>query len=111
MHRTLSAAAVLLVFSGTLQAQSDATVAAHVEKAKQLAGDDLKPLLALCQPAPSARSTPRERDARVAREIARPVPEPGKAFDNLYYVGAAWVSAWAIRTSQGIILIDALNNN
>ena len=36
--------------------------------------------------------------------------DPGAVFDNLYFVGSAWVSAWAIRTSQGVILIDALNN-
>jgi metallo-beta-lactamase class B len=107
----IALAAATLAIASSAYAQSEATVAAHVAKARQLAGDDLKALLALCEPAPSARSTPRERDERIAREIARPVPEPGKAFDNLYYVGAAWVSAWAIRTSQGIILIDALNNN
>ena len=36
--------------------------------------------------------------------------DPGGVFENLYFVGSAWVSAWAIRTSQGVILIDALNN-
>ena len=30
--------------------------------------------------------------------------------DNLYFVGLASVSAWAIDTSDGIILIDSLNN-
>ncbi|MBI3369759.1 MAG: MBL fold metallo-hydrolase [Burkholderiales bacterium] len=42
--------------------------------------------------------------------MARPAPAPGKAFDNLSYVGSAWVSAWALNTSDGILLIDALNN-
>ena len=37
--------------------------------------------------------------------------EPGKAFDNLYFVGLPSVSAWAISTSAGIILVDALNNS
>jgi metallo-beta-lactamase class B len=36
--------------------------------------------------------------------------EPTKVFDNLYYVGLQSVSAWAVTTSQGIILIDTLNN-
>ncbi|WP_342593293.1 MBL fold metallo-hydrolase [Ramlibacter agri] len=31
-------------------------------------------------------------------------------FDNLYYVGGDWVSAWVLKTSQGLVLIDALNN-
>jgi metallo-beta-lactamase class B len=33
-----------------------------------------------------------------------------KVFDNLYYLGQMAVSAWAINTPDGIILIDALNN-
>jgi metallo-beta-lactamase class B len=112
MDRSKAAvAAFLLSLSQAIGAQSEATVAAHVAKAQALAGDDLKPLLVLCQPAPSKRAPQDAIDARIAKEMARPAPEPGKAFDNLYYVGAAWVSAWAIKTSQGLILIDALNNN
>jgi metallo-beta-lactamase class B len=46
----------------------------------------------------------------------RPVPtdrstwhlEPVKVFDNLYFVGQAEYSAWAITTSAGIIVLDAL---
>ncbi|MDZ7878631.1 MAG: MBL fold metallo-hydrolase [Saprospiraceae bacterium] len=37
--------------------------------------------------------------------------EPTKVFDNLYFVGVGAVGAWAITTNEGIILIDALNNN
>jgi metallo-beta-lactamase class B len=33
-----------------------------------------------------------------------------RAFDNLYYVGLSGVGAWALNTSDGIILFDALNN-
>jgi metallo-beta-lactamase class B len=32
--------------------------------------------------------------------------EPAKVFDNLYYVGSINESAWAVTTSEGIILID-----
>lgn len=35
--------------------------------------------------------------------------EPWKAFDNVYYVGICWVSSWAIRTSDGVVLIDTLH--
>ena len=35
--------------------------------------------------------------------------EPVRAFDNLYYVGLTELGAWALTTSQGIILIDSLN--
>ena len=37
--------------------------------------------------------------------------EPMKMFDNVFFLGTKWVSAGAIRTSEGIILIDALNND
>lgn len=35
--------------------------------------------------------------------------EPWKAFDNVYFVGVCWVSAWAIQTSEGVVLIDTLH--
>ena len=35
---------------------------------------------------------------------------PVKLFDNLFYFGYNTIGAWAIPTSDGIILIDALNN-
>lgn len=35
--------------------------------------------------------------------------EPWSAFDNIQSVGVCWVSAWAIRTSDGVVLIDTLH--
>jgi len=37
--------------------------------------------------------------------------EPYKAFDNVYYVGVCWVSAWIVKTSAGIVLIDTLTSD
>ncbi len=37
-------------------------------------------------------------------------PGPAKAADNLYFLGYGIVAAWAVDTSDGIILIDALSN-
>src|SRR5437899_10011215 len=34
--------------------------------------------------------------------------DPGKVFDNLYFVGTKIHSAWALTTSEGIILIDTV---
>jgi metallo-beta-lactamase class B len=34
--------------------------------------------------------------------------EPAKVFDNLYFVGGKLHSAWALTTSEGIILIDTI---
>jgi len=92
------------------QAPTDATVAAHVAAARRAAGSDLGAMLTLCKPAPDARPQQAELDRSLTALINKPAPPPGKAFDNLYFVGADWVSAWAVKTSDGIILIDALNN-
>ena len=45
-----------------------------------------------------------------AQQNAHPVP-PFKIFDNLYYVGMDWVSAYVVKTSGGLILIDTLYDN
>ena len=81
----------------------------HVAAAMALAKTDLVgQAKAFCTP------TGVQREA-LAREAAGlpPVPdehiEPVKIFDNLYYIGFNDVGAWAIPTSDGIILIDALN--
>ena len=34
--------------------------------------------------------------------------EPFQVFDNLYYVGARWVSSWLLVTNEGLIVFDAL---
>jgi len=34
--------------------------------------------------------------------------EPYKAFDNVYYVGICWVSAWLITSPKGHVLVDTL---
>lgn len=86
---------------------TEAMVQGHVEAATRAAGTDLTPLLALCKAAPAER--PKGDDAGLAALIAKTAPPAGRAFDNLYFVGDAWVSAWAINTRDGIILIDSLN--
>lgn len=93
------------------QAPSADTVAAHVAAATAAAGDDLGNLMGLCQPVPAARASGEAITRVVAQQLARPAPAPGKAFDNLSYVGGAWASAWALDTKDGILLIDALNND
>jgi len=44
-----------------------------------------------------------DRDNPEAQRIV-----PFQVFDNLYYVGARWVSAWLLVSDQGLILFDAL---
>ena len=90
---------------------TQADVEAHVARATALAGGDLGFLLPVCKPQPAERPHGPEINAYVEKMIARPAPPPGQVFDNLYFVGAAWVSAWVLKTSEGLILIDALNTD
>jgi metallo-beta-lactamase class B len=91
-------------------APSSETVAAHIAAATKAANGDLQSLMPLCKAPPAGKPSQEETDKLLEKLINQPRPQPGKAFDNLYYVGAKWVSAWAIKTSDGIILIDSLNN-
>jgi metallo-beta-lactamase class B len=43
-----------------------------------------------------------------AFDTARQRMEPVRLFDDLYFVGMKTVSAWALTTSEGIILLDAM---
>jgi metallo-beta-lactamase class B len=97
------------VFAQTA-APTEASVQAHVDAATTAAGDDLKPLLALCTAPPAVKPPKEETEHQLEKLIGQTPPPPGQAFDNLYFVGAKWVSAWAITTSKGIILLDALDN-
>lgn len=48
-------------------------------------------------------------DGIAAQQVLKD-PGPGKAADNFYFLGNGTVSAWAVDTSDGIILIDTMNN-
>lgn len=74
----------------------------HVDKAFELAGDSFMKLTAELQCATDNRAMKYFKD--------KTVPPATKVFDNLYYVGVKPVGAWAVTTSEGIILIDALSN-
>lgn len=90
---------------------SEASVQAHADRARQLAGSDLTQLVRLCNPQPAERAKGgAAADEGIRKLIAKPAPPPAQVFDNLYYVGGDWVSAWVLKTSQGLVLIDALNN-
>lgn len=88
-------------------AAESAGVQRHLAAARAAAGDDLKQYLKLAE---VAQPIAGKKSPSIKALMALPAPPPGKAFDNLYFVGGKWVSAWAITTSDGIILIDAMNN-
>lgn len=73
----------------------------HIDKAYDLAGDSFMRTTATLQ------CTVNDLAMTILRAASKPVPM--KVFDNLYYVGLSSVASWAIQTSDGIILIDALN--
>ncbi len=97
-------------------AQPPDTPEAHRALAKAAAGTDHLGLYRTVCPEPAvAPANPNRAPARARGAGPRPDPpreqwyaEPVKVFDNLYYVGTKVHGAWAVTTSQGIIVIDAL---
>ncbi len=74
----------------------------HLAKARQEAFQENNwrfPALITCYP----------NEGQPAQKIIND-PGPAKVADNLYFLGYGIVSAWAVDTSEGIVLIDALSN-
>jgi metallo-beta-lactamase class B len=92
------------------------TVDAHRAAARAAAGQDLTGLLhRVCPDTPPAAAPAPQNQAQAPAQRADPPRdqwhrEPVKVFDNLYFVGTQIHGAWAVTTSQGIIVIDALYN-
>ena len=99
----------------SLDTQSS-TVDTHVAAAKTAAGKDHVALFdRLCAaPPPRGAEPPPAASAPAPPRASEPPArdpwhvEPVKVFDNLYFVGEKEYSAWAVTTSEGIILIDAI---
>src|SRR5579871_5358427 len=103
---------VISVAIGRALAQD--TPEAHRALAKAAAGTDHLGIYRTVCPEP-ALANPNPPPARARGGGPRQDPpreqwyaEPVKVFDNLYYVGTKIHGAWAVTTSQGIIVIDAL---
>jgi metallo-beta-lactamase class B len=101
---------VAIVIAGA-QSYPD-TVDGHVAAAKAAAGTDYAGLVTrLCTaPAPPA---PRNATPAAPRPAGAPARDtwyakPVKVFDNLYFVGQTEYSAWAVKTRDGIIIIDPI---
>jgi metallo-beta-lactamase class B len=105
------------------QQKAGDTPEAHVALAKTAAGDTYQNLFnflcAVPTPrggAPSAQAAGRGAGGAATAGGRGPVipdrstwyAEPVKVFDNLYFVGQSEYSAWAVTTSEGIILLDTL---
>jgi metallo-beta-lactamase class B len=98
---TLAVAAALFAGAAAAQAPPSAPTPqaeAHKAAALKLAGTRYAAAAEhQCQGRPGI--PPENRTAVIA---------PAKVFDNLYYVGLGWVGAWAVDTSEGVVLIDTL---
>ena len=82
----------------------------HVAAAMTIAGSDLvDDARGFCTPTGPQRPALVRQAAGLKPEPDRRL-EPIRVFDNLYYLGFSDVGAWAIPTSDGIILFDTLNN-
>jgi metallo-beta-lactamase class B len=94
----------------TAQDRSE-TVDAHRAAARIAAGDDHHGLLETVCREPRAATTPASNAPRPPRDVP-PLEDwyakPARVFDNLYFVGTKNHGAWAVTTSEGIIIIDAL---
>ncbi|MEZ5357110.1 MAG: MBL fold metallo-hydrolase [Bryobacteraceae bacterium] len=96
------------------QAEKNAAVAAHIEAARKAAGKEHTGIFeGICtqfaQPAANRAVAPAARPRRAdPPDRAAWHAEPVKVFDNLYFVGEKEYGAWAVTTSEGIIIIDAI---
>src|SRR5262245_46099907 len=110
--RTTVIALGVLMSAATLAAQNTDSPEAHIARAKTAAANDYQNLFNFLCTVPRAGSPPPPRATadKPAVSAGRPVwyTEPAKVFDNLYFVGQTEYSAWAVITSEGIILIDTL---
>ena len=106
----------LLMARGSAQAPQK-TREAHCAAARAAAGTEHVSLFnrftEIC--GPDAATAPQRGRGAGAPQAAREVPAretwyhpPAKVFDNLYFLGTKIHNAWAVQTSEGLIVIDAL---
>jgi metallo-beta-lactamase class B len=107
-HSIILAALSLLFNLSTASAQDNALIDRHIAAASKAAKTDLLGALGLCKTA-----TPDEAAGfmdNYTRMKAEPPLEPMQVMDDLYFLGNYWTSAWAVKTSKGIVILDALDN-
>lgn len=106
--------AALLLLAACVRPQDagrlvERTIDAHFAAGRLAADPDFPGLASLCGDLPPSASAARI----IANSRTRPPPTalpPTRVFDNLLFVGHRGISAWALETSDGLILIDALGS-
>jgi metallo-beta-lactamase class B len=106
--RSIATLGVALLGTVIVRTQPSAgRAAAHIEAARLAAGQDLGVFNRTCgELTPPARPATPRPPGPPPRESWH--AEPAKVFDNLYFLGQSEYSVWAVTTSQGIILVDAI---
>jgi metallo-beta-lactamase class B len=104
---------VSIAAAGVAETDRDDSIAAHVGVAKAAAGEEHTVLFdTLCGDKPPSSAAVKNPPVVHDQPEASTRPpwhlEPAKVFDNLYFVGQVEYSAWAVTTSEGIIVVDAL---
>src|SRR5712692_8176097 len=90
------------------QKADPAAVAEHVAAATAAAKSDLLGPLGLCK---TATPTPGPSFMDNYRAMQKKPPlEPMQVMDELYFLGSKWSTAWAIKTSEGLIIVDTMDN-
>jgi metallo-beta-lactamase class B len=106
----LAGFAVALSLSTASYAQTTelAGVTEHTTLATKAAKTDLLGALGLCKTA-TPEPAPAFMDTYKAM-LEKPPLEPMQVMDELYFLGNYWTSAWVVKTSEGLVVIDALDN-
>src|SRR5215813_5820180 len=108
MKKLFLAASALASFLSAAAAQDNPVIDKHMAAATKAAKADLLGALGLCKTA-----TPQEATGfmeNYTKMKAEPPLEPMQVMDDLYFLGNYWTSAWAVKTSKGIVILDALDN-
>lgn len=109
-RQVLFMSAACALAAAAAQAQN-ADVERHVAAARAAAGEHASMVDRLC-PAPPTAARPAAPGPRGGPRTTPPREswhaEPAKVFDNFYFVGMTEFTAWAVTTSEGIIVIDPL---
>jgi metallo-beta-lactamase class B len=96
------------VSTGHAQKADPAAVQEHIAIATTAANSDLLGPLSLCK---TATPTPGPSFMDNYRAMLNDPPlEPMQVLDELFFLGSKWSTAWAIKTSAGIIIVDSMDN-
>jgi metallo-beta-lactamase class B len=91
------------------QTPDPAAVKQHIAAATTAAKSDLLGPLTLCK---TATPTPGPSFMDNYRAMLKEAPlEPMQVMDELYFLGSRWTTAWAIKTTAGIMIVDAMDNS